>query len=87
VHLWRNKESDSLVKYLVMSDAELVKYCGAVPASRFRRDLIIAIELFHVEGGKNLKTGAIWENQSRFRVYTGDGRDPPGFGGHGWTVR
>ena len=87
VHLWRNKESDSLVKYLVMPDAELVKYCDTVPASRFRRDLIIAIELFHVEGGKLFESGSSWEHQSRFRIYTGDGQDPPEFGGHGWAVR
>jgi hypothetical protein len=87
VHLWRNKESDSLVKYLVMSDKELAKYCGTVSASRFRRDIIIAIELFHTEGGKLFESGAIWEHQSRFRVYNGDGQDPPKLGGHGWTMR
>jgi hypothetical protein len=87
VHLWRNKESDSLVKYLVMSDKDLVKYSGAVSASRFRRDLIIAIELFHTEGGKLFESGSIWEHQSRFRIYTGDGQDPPELGGHGWAMR
>lgn len=87
VHLLRNKESDSLVKYLVMSDATLAKYSGNVTVSRFRRDIIIAIQLFKEEGGKYLETGAVWENQKRFRIYYGDGRDPPGLGGHGWMVK
>ena len=86
VRLWRNKESDSLVKYLVMDDTELVKYCGPTTAPRFRRDIIIAIALFKTEYGKFLETGTVWENQLRFRIYPGDGQDPPGFGGHGWTM-
>ena len=87
VRLWRTPESESLVKYLVMDNNKLSKYCGAITAERFRRDIIIAIELFGQEGGKIIETGAVWENQSRFRVYPGDGQDPPGFGGHGWVVR
>jgi hypothetical protein len=87
VRLWRNPESDSLVKYLVMSNTKLMKYCGCMTAERFRRDIIIAIELFDKEGGKIIESGAVWENQSRFRIYPGDGQDPPGLGGHGWIVK
>jgi hypothetical protein len=87
VRLWRTPESESLVKYLVMDNTELSKYCGSITAERFRRDIIIAIELFGEERGKTIESGAVWEHQSRFRVYHGDGRDPPGLGGHGWIVR
>ena len=87
VRLWRNPESESLVKYLVMDNNELSKYCGTVTVERFRRDIIIAIELFGEECGKTIENGAVWEHQSRFRVYPGDGQDPPGVGGHGWIVR
>jgi hypothetical protein len=69
-----------------MDNTELSKYSGTMTAERFRRDIIIAIELFGEEGGKIVESGAVWENQSRFRVYPGDGQDPPGFGGHGWSV-
>ena len=86
IRLWRNPESDSLVKYLVMDNNEITKYCGNMTADRFRRDIIIALELFYEEGGKIIVTGAVWEDQSRFRVYPGDGRDPRGLGGHGWIV-
>jgi hypothetical protein len=87
VRLWRTKESDSLVKYLVMDDTDLITYSGISGVSRFRRDILIAIELFEEEGGKVCDSGAIWEDQSRFRIYHGDGTDPLGLGGHGWVVR
>jgi hypothetical protein len=87
VRLWRTPESDSLVKYLVMNNNELAKYCGSMTTERFRRDIIIALELFGEEGGKIIESGAVWENQLRFRIYPGDGQDPPGLGGHGWIVK
>jgi hypothetical protein len=86
VRVWRTPESDSLVKYLVMNNTEIAKYCGDVTSERFRRDILIALELFGEEGGKIIETGAVWEDQSLFRMYPGDGRDPPGLGGHGWIV-
>ena len=78
--VWRNKESDSLVKYLVMSDKELTKYSGVMTAPCFRRDIIRAIATFWEYGGK-------WfECLLDECVYLGDGEDPPDFGGEGWTV-
>lgn len=78
--VWRNKESDSLVKYLVMTDAELTKYSGQMTAPCFRRDIIRAIATFWEYGGK-------WfECLIDECVYLGDGEDPPDFGGEGWTV-
>jgi len=87
IRLWRTPESDSLIKYLVMDNDELAKYCGNITPDRFRRDIIIAIELFYEEEGKIIVTAEVWENQSRFRVYSGDGKDPVGLGGHGWIVK
>jgi hypothetical protein len=91
--LWRNKESDSLVKYLVMSDTDLAKYSGSRGPSCFRRDIIRAIANL----GKNCNnTGVnkVWEGgwgdanhyMNGFRVYPGDGTDTPGLGGPGWIV-
>ena len=78
--VWRNKESDSLVKYLVMPDDELAKYSGELTAPCFRRDIIRAIATFWEHGGK-------WfECLLDECVYLGDGEDPPDFGGEGWTV-
>lgn len=78
--VWRNKESDSLVKYLVMPDKELTKYSGVMTAPCFRRDIIRAIATFWEYGGK-------WfECLLDECVYLGDGEDPPDFGGEGWTV-
>ena len=78
--VWRNKESDSLVKYLVMPDTELTKYSGIMTAPCFRRDIIRAIATFWEYGGK-------WFECSLDEcVYLGDGEDPPDFGGEGWTV-
>jgi len=78
--LWRNKESDSLVKYLVMDDIELTKYSGAFSARCFRKDIIRAIATFWEHAG-------IWfENPINEYEYLGDGNDPIYFGGEGWTV-
>lgn len=78
--VWRNRESDSLVKYLVMDDIELTKYSGAFTAPCFRRDIIRAIATFWEHGGK-------WfEYRIEDCEYLGDGRDPIDFGGEGWTV-
>ena len=78
--VWRNKESDSLVKYLVMNDNELSQYSGEMSASHFRSDIIRAIASFWEHGGK-------WfEPTINECVYLGDGEDPPDFGGEGWTV-
>lgn len=94
--LWRNKESDSLVKYLVMPDAKLANYSGIRSASCFRRDIIRAIANLgnnsHNKGVKvggnvwEAKCGDVWHYLNGFRVYPGDGTDAPGFGGHGWIV-
>jgi hypothetical protein len=84
--LWRSKEADSLIKYLVMDDKELAKYSGTMTAPRFRRDIIIAIALYWEENGKIKNDGAIWEHTNNYRIYLGDGNDPKGFGGHGWAV-
>ena len=78
--VWRNKESDSLVKYLVMDDEELAKYSGELSAPCFRRDIIRAIAIFWEHGGKWIECPI---NEC---VYLGDGEDPPDFGGKGWTV-
>ena len=78
--VWRNKESDSLVKYLVMPDNELAKYSGQMTAPCFRRDIIRAIATFWEYGGKWFE-GLLDEC-----VYLGDGEDPHDFGGEGWTV-
>jgi len=78
--VWRNKESDSLVKYLVMSDTELTKYSGAFSAPCFRRDIIRAIATFWEHGGK------WYEYRIEDCEYLGDGKDPDDFGGEGWTV-
>jgi hypothetical protein len=85
--LRRSKEADSLIKYLVMDDTELAKYSGTITASRFRRDIMIAIALYFAENGKLTETGAIWEHKNNYRIYPGDGNDPIGFGGHGWRVQ
>ena len=84
--LWRSKEADSLIKYLLMDDNELAKYSGNITAQRFRRDIIISIALYWEENGKIKNDGAIWEHTNNYRIYQGDGNDPVGFGGHGWTV-
>ena len=84
--LWRSKEADSLIKYLVMDDETLTKYSGTMTAQRFRRDIIIAIALYWEENGKIKNDGAVWEHTNNYRVYLGDGNDHHGFGGHGWTV-
>jgi hypothetical protein len=84
--LWRSKEADSLIKYLGMDDTELAKYSGTMAASRFRRDIMIAIALYWAENGKIRKTSAIWEHTNSYRIYPGDGNDPAGFGGHGWRM-
>jgi hypothetical protein len=76
--VWRNRNSDSLVKYLIMSNDELKKYSGDLRADCFRRDIIKAISEFDENGGKYLQ---IVDN---CRIYPGDGLDPPGFGGVGW---
>ena len=85
--LWRSEEADSLIKYLVMDNTELAKYSGTISASRFRRDIMIAIALYWAENGKLKETGAIWEYTNSYRIYPGDGNDPVGVGGHGWRVQ
>ena len=79
--LWRNRDSDSLVKYLVMDDIELKKYSGDFSAACFRKDIIRSIATFWEHGGKwfEYRLGEECE-------YPGDGTDPIGFGGEGWSM-
>lgn len=80
--VWRNRDSDSLVKYLVMDDNELRKYSGDFSAACFRKDIIRAIATFWEHGGKwyDYRIGDEYE-------YPGDGTDPIGFGGEGWSIK
>jgi hypothetical protein len=91
--LWRNKESDTLVKYLVMPDSTLAKYSGSRSASCFRRDIIRAI----AELGNNYatRTGNVIDNYNKLsslahmnvlRVYPGDGHDNCSIEGDGWIL-
>ena len=94
--VWRNKETDSLIKYLVMSNETLGKYSGKFTSECFRRDIIRAIAILGTKCHYPVKdseqvhedgSGQVWKNLNGFRIYPGDGFDEPGFGGEGWLVR